>query len=123
MKQRPTGNEARIKRHMRQAKRRALVATRAAAKAAHHDSLGTAASHLRAMGADDKTATGMAATLRRKVVGRGVKGIAKKNGIRRACTRYTRGQILTALIAYKPRKAEYKDARRHAITQLLALAA
>ena len=65
MKQRPTGTEARIKRHMRQAARRAEVATRAAAKAAHRNSLRTNASHLRALGIDDQVATGMAATLRK----------------------------------------------------------
>lgn len=123
MKQRPTVTEARIKRHMRRADRRATVATRAAAKAVHRAERHTVASHLRAMGVDEATASGMASTLRKKVVGRGVKGIALKNGTRRKCTRYTRGQILAALIAYRPRKAEYKDARRHAITQILALAA
>src|SRR5690554_6178605 len=104
MKQRPTGTEARIKRHMRQAARRAEVATRAAAKAAHRNSLRTNASHLRALGIDDQVATGMAATLRKKIHGAGVRGYAKKDGVRRPCTRYTRGQILTALVAYKPRK-------------------
>lgn len=122
MKQRPTITEAKFKRHMHRAGRRAKVATRNAAKAAHHDSFSTAASHLRQAGVDDQVAAGMAATLRKKITG-GRKGIAKKNGVRRPCTRYTSGQFLAGLIAYKPRKAEYKDARRHAITTLLDLAA
>ena len=122
MKQRPTGTEARIKRVMRRAARRATVATRNTAHTAHRNSLRTVGSHLRHPGIDAETAEGIASTLRRKTAG-GVKGYAKKDGKRRPCTRYTRGQLLTALIAYKPRKAEYKAARRHAITQLLALAA
>lgn len=122
MKQRPTPTEARIKRHMRQADRRAKVATRNAAHTAHHNSLHTAASHLRHTGVDPKTAEGMAATLRKKIHG-GVKGIAKKDGVRRPCVRYTRTQTLAGLVAYKPRKAEYKAGRRHAINQMIALAA
>lgn len=118
MKIRPTGTEARIKRVMRRAQRQADVATRKTAKAAHRDSLHTIASHLRAMGADDKTATGMAATLRKKATG-GRKGFALADGHRRACTRYTRAQVLSALTVYKPRKQAYRDARAH----LLALAA
>lgn len=116
MKIRPTGTEARIKRHMRQAQRRATVATRDAAHAAHKAEWRTVASHLRSLGVDDTTATGMAATLRKKATG-GRKGFALADGHRRACTRYTRGQFLAALTVYKPRKDTYKAAR------LLALAA
>lgn len=107
---RPTVAEARIKRHMRRAARRAQVATRKTAHAEHRDSLHTVASHLRAMGADDATATGMAATLRKKLAG-GVKGFALRDGVRRACTRYTRTQVLAALTVYKPRKDAYKAFR------------
>jgi len=113
---RPTIAEARIKRHMHRLQRRADVATRTAAKAAHRGGLKTTAGHLRALGVDDATATGMAATLRKKITG-GVKGFALKDGIRRACTRYTQGQVLAALVGYKPRKQAFKDA------QALALAA
>ncbi|MEU3020106.1 hypothetical protein ABZ635_22225 [Nocardiopsis sp. NPDC007018] len=118
VKQRPTPAEARIKRHMKQAERRNQVATRNAAKAAHRNERHTIASHLRNMGVDEATATGMTATLRKRATG-GVKGFAKKNGSRRACVRYTRNQILGLLAGYKPRKAEFKTARQN----LLALAA
>lgn len=118
MKIRPTGKEAQFKRHMRRAQRRATVATRNAAHAAHRDGLHTIASHLRHMGADDKTAAAIAATLRKKT-SRGVKGYALKDGVRRKCVRYTRGQVLAALVIYKPRSAAYKAAR----TDMLALAA
>lgn len=116
---RPTPAQARTNRLVRQLQRRALVAKRAAAKAAHRNERHTVASHLRAMGADETTASGMAATLRRKVTGAGVRGFALKDGQRRSCTRYTRTQILAALEAYKPRKEAFKVAR----TQILALAA
>ncbi len=116
MKIRPTGTEARIKRVMKQAERRAKVATRTAATAAHRDGRRTIASHLRTLGVDDATATGMAATLRKKITP-GVRGYALKDGTRRRCTRYTLGQVLAALTDYKPRKDTYKAAR------LLALAA
>lgn len=118
MRHRPTIREARVKRHMRQATRRAKVVTRKAAHAEHRGSLHTAASHLRAMGADDATATGMAASIRKRLTG-GVKGFALKDGVRRHCTRYTRTQVLTALVVYKPRKDTYKTAR----ASVLALAA
>lgn len=118
MKKRPTTTEARIKRHMKQAARREAVATRNAARAAHRASRHTVASHLRTMGADDTTATGMAATLRRKATN-GIKGYALKDGVRRPCTRYTRNQVLNLLAAYKPRKAAFKIVRQN----LLALAA
>ena len=110
MRHRPTVAEARIKRHMRQAQRRAKAATRNAAKAEHRGSLHTAASHLRQMGADDATATGMASSIRKKLSG-GIRGFALRDGVRRACTRYTRAQVLTALTAYKPRKDAYKAFR------------
>lgn len=110
MRHRPTVAEARIKRHMRQAARRAGVATRTAAHAAHRGSLHTVASHLRAMGADDATATGMASSIRKRLSG-GVKGYALRDGVRRACTRYTRAQVIAALAVYKPRKADYKTFR------------
>lgn len=116
---RPTGKEAQFKRHMRQATRRAEVAIRTAARAAHRAERATVASHLRAMGADETTASGMANTLRKKIHGRGIKGYALKDGRRRPCTRYTRTQVLVALIEYQPRKATYKDTREN----LLALAA
>lgn len=112
MRHRPTVAEARIKRHMHRAARRAQVATRKAAHNAHRGSLHTTASHLRDMGADDATATGMAASIRKRLTG-GVKGYALKDGVRRACTRYTRAQVIAALTAYKPRKANYKTARDH----------
>lgn len=118
MKIRPTIEEARIKRAMKQAERRAKVATRNAAHTAHRDSLHTIASHLRAMGADNKTATAIAATLRKKT-SPGVRGFALKDGVRRTCTRYTRAQVLAALTVYKPRKRALIDAR----TNMLALAA
>lgn len=114
-----TPSQARTNRLNRQAQRRALAATRTAAKAAHRDSRHTVASHLRAMGVDETTAAGMASTLRRKIHGPGVKGYALKDGRRRPCTRYTRPQVIAALADYKPRKATYKDTRTH----LLALAA
>lgn len=120
---RPTPSQARTNRLNRQAQRRALAATRTAAKAAHRDSRHTVASHLRDMGVDETTATGMASTLRRKVTGAGVKGYALKDGRRRPCVRYTRPQVIAALVDYRPRKAEYKAARRHALGQLIALAA
>ncbi|WP_431870837.1 hypothetical protein [Nocardiopsis eucommiae] len=115
---RPTVTEARIKRHMRRLQRQADTATRNAARAAHRAERHTIAAHLRNMGVDEATATGMAATLRKKATG-GVKGFVKKNGIRRDCTRYTRGQVLALLDAYKPRKEAFKVARQN----LLALAA
>lgn len=116
---RPTPSQARTNRLNRQTRRRALVAARAAVKAAHRAERHTVASHLRAMGVDETTASGMASTLRKKIHGAGVKGFAKKDGRRRACTRYTRTQALAALADYRPRKATYKDTRTH----LLALAA
>lgn len=114
-----TPSQARTNRLNRQTRRRALVAKRAAGRAAHRNERATVASHLRAMGADETTASGMAATLRKKITGRGIKGYAKKGGTRRSCTRYTRAQVLAALIDYKPRKDVYKTTRTH----LLALAA
>ena len=116
---RPTPAQARTNRLTRQARRRALVATRTAAKAAHRAERHTIASHLRTMGVDEATAAGMASTLRKKITGRGIKGYALKDGTRRPCTRYTRNQVLAALVDYKPRKAEYKTTREN----LLALAA
>lgn len=116
---RPTPSQARTNRLNRQAQRRALAATRTAAKAAHRNERHTVASHLRDMGVDDTTASGMASTLRRKIHGAGVKGFAKKDGRRRACVRYTRTQVLAALADYKPRKGVYKTTREN----LLALAA
>lgn len=110
MRYRPTVAEARIKRHMRRAARRATVATRKVAHAEHRGSLHTAAGHLRAMGADDATATGMASSIRKRLTG-GVRGFALRDGVRRACTRYTRAQVIAALVAYKPRKADYKAFR------------
>jgi hypothetical protein len=115
---RPTPAQSRTNRLVRQLNRRALVAKRTAAKAAHRAERHTIASHLRTMGVDDTTATGMAATLRKKVT-KGRKGFALKDGHRRPCTRYTRTQVLAALTTYKPRKADYKAARAH----LLDLAA
>lgn len=115
MRHRPTVAEARIKRHMHRAARRAKVATRKAAHAEHRGSLHTAASHLRQMGADDATATGMAASIRKKLSG-GVSGFALRDGVRRACTRYTRTQVLTALVTYKPRNDTYKTTRARMLT-------
>lgn len=115
---RPTVTEARIKKAMRRLQRQADTQARNAAKAAHRAERHTIASHLRTLGVDDATATGMAATLRKKAT-HGVKGFALKDGVRRPCVRYTRGQFVALLAAYKPRKAEYKAARTH----LLALAA
>ena len=114
-----TPSQARTNRLNRQDQRRALAATRTAAKAAHRDSRHTVASHLRAMGVDETTAAGMASTLRRKIHGPGVKGYALKDGRRRPCVRYTRPQVIAALVEYQPRKATYKDTREN----LLALAA
>ena len=116
---RPTPAQARTNRLARQTRRRATVATRTAAKAAHRAERHTIASHLRTMGVDEATAAGMAATLRKKTTSSGVKGYALKDGKRRPCVRYTRGQVLAALAGYKPRKATYKTTREH----LLALAA
>lgn len=116
---RTTNTQAKANRLARQARRKALVAQRKAAHAAHRAERHTIASHLRTMGIDETTATGMAATLRKKVNGRGIKGFAKRDGIRRRCTRYTRNQVMNALTEYKPRKAEYKAARAY----LLDLAA
>ena len=116
---RPTPAQARTNRLTRQTRRRALVATRTAAKAAHRAERHTIASHLRTMGVDEPTAQGMASTLRKKTTGTGVRGFALKDGKRRPCVRYTRGQVLAALASYKPRKATYKTTREH----LLALAA
>ena len=110
MRHRPTVTEARIKRHMRQAQRRAQVATRKTAHNAHRGSLHTVASHLRDMGADDATATGMASSIRKRLSG-GIRGFALRDGVRRACTRYTRAQVITALTVYKPRKGTYKAFR------------
>lgn len=115
---RPTVTEARIKKAMRRLQRQADTATRNAAHAAHRAERHTIAAHLRAMGVDEATATGIAATLRKKATG-GVKGFALKNGVRRSCVRYTRGQILGLLNGYRPRKEAFKVVR----TQLLALAA
>ena len=114
-----TPSQARTNRLNRQAQCRALAATRTAAKAAHRDSRHTVASHLRTMGVDETTAAGMASTLRRKIHGPGVKGYALKDGRRRPCVRYTRPQVIAALVEYQPRKATYKTTR----TNLLALAA
>ena len=116
---RPTPAQARTYRLARQTRRRALVATRTAAKAAHRAERHTIASHLRTMGVDEATAAGMASTLRRKIHGPGVKGYALKDGRRRPCVRYTRPQVIAALVEYQPRKATYKDTREN----LLALAA
>jgi len=118
MRIRPTNAEARIKKEMRRGERRAKVATRTAAHAAHRTGLKTVAGHLRALGVDEATATGMAETIRKKLDG-GVKGFAKKDGTRRRCTRYTLGRVMGGLVTYRPRKDTYKAAR----TQLLALAA
>lgn len=115
---RPTVTEARIKRHMRRLQRQADTAQRAAARAAHRAERHTIASHLRALGVDDATATGMAATLRKKAT-HGVKGYALKDGVRRRCVRCTRSQVLAALMDYKPRKKAFQAAR----TTALALAA
>ena len=114
-----TPSQARTNRLNRQAQRRALAATRTAAKAAHRNERHTVASHLRAMGVDETTAAGMASTLRRKIHGRGIKGYALKDGRRRPCVRYTRPQVIAALVEYQPRKATYKTTREN----LLALAA
>lgn len=110
--------QAKANRLARQAHRKALAAKRKAAHAAHRAERHTIASHLRTMGIDETTATGMAATLRKKVT-RGTKGFAKRDGVHRRCTRYTRNQVLAALADYKPRKTEFKAARSH----LLDLAA
>ncbi|WP_433701765.1 hypothetical protein [Nocardiopsis sp. CA-288880] len=118
MRIRPTNTEARVKKEMRRLQRRATVATRNAAKTAHRAGLKTVAGHLRALGVDDATATGMAATLRKKLAG-GIDGFVRKDGIRRDCTRYTLGRVMGGLVDYKPRKDTYKAAR----VQLLALAA
>ena len=118
MRIRPTNAEARIKKEMRRGERRAKVATRTAAHAAHRAGLKTVAGHLRALGVDDVTATGMAATLRKRISG-GIDGFVRKDGIRRSCTRYTLGQVMGGLVDYKPRKDTYKAAR----AELLALAA
>ncbi|GAA0972767.1 hypothetical protein Q7689_00405 [Nocardiopsis tropica] len=115
---RPTVTEARIKRHMRRLQRRATVATRTAAKTAHRAGLKTVAGHLRALGVDETTATGMAATLRKRISG-GIDGFVRKDGVRRSCTRYTLGRVMGGLVTYRPRKDTYKAAR----VQLLALAA
>lgn len=115
---RTTNAQAKANRIARQAHRRATAATRKAAHAAHRAERHTIASHLRTLGIDEATATGMAQTLRKKITS-GVKGYAKKNGTRRSCTRYTISQVMNALVDYKPRKADYKAARAH----LLALAA
>src|SRR5690625_5432325 len=115
---RTTNTQAKTNRLARQARRKALVAQRKAAHAAHRAQRHTIASHLRTMGIDETTATGMAATLRKKV-GRGIKGFAKRDGVYRRCTRYTRNQVMNALTEYKPRKTEFTAAR----ADLLALAA
>lgn len=118
MKIRPTPTEARIKRAMKQAERRAKVATRNAAHAAHRDGLHTIASHLRQMGADDKTAAAIAASVRKQFAKdrvKGIKGFALKDGIRRHCVRYTRSQILTGLVAYTPKKPAYRAFRTLAL--------
>ena len=96
-----TPSQARTNRLNRQAQRRALAATRNAAKAAHRNERHTVASHLRTMGVNDTTASGMASTLRRKIHGPGVKGYALKDGRRRPCVRYTRPQVIAALEARK----------------------
>jgi len=116
---RTTNTQAKTNRLARQARRKALVAQRKAAHAAHRAERHTIASHLRTMGIDETTATGMAATLRKKVTGSGLKGFAKRDGVYRRCTRYTRNQVMNALTEYKPRKTEFKAARAH----LLELAA
>jgi hypothetical protein len=103
---------------MRQSQRRATVATRTAAKAEHRAEWKTIAGHLRAMGVDEATATGMAASIRKRLTG-GISGYALKGGVRRRCVRYTRTRVLAALVVYKPRNDTYKTAR----TALLALAA
>lgn len=114
-----TPSQARTNRLNRQAQRRALAATRNAAKAAHRNERHTVASHLRDMGVDETTAAGMASTLRRKIHGPGVKGYALKDGRRRPCVRYIRTQVIAALVEYQPRKGVYKTTREN----LLALAA
>ncbi|GAA1463422.1 hypothetical protein NE857_33780 (plasmid) [Nocardiopsis exhalans] len=109
--------QARTNRLARRTARRAKVAERAAARAAYRAELHTVASHLRNLGADAATATGIAASLRKKM-GPGVRGFSARSltdGRRRPCTRYTRAQVLAALAAYKPRKAAYKDARTHVL--------
>lgn len=118
---RTTIAQARINRLARRADRRALVAQRATARATHRADRHTVASHLRAMGVDAATATGIAASLRKKI-GPGVRGFSARSitdGRRRPCTRYTRTQVLVALVNYKPRKEHYKATRTH----LLSLAA
>lgn len=114
-RRRPTATEARIKRHMRRLQRQADTATRNAARAAHRAERHTIASHLRNLGVDEATATGMAATLRKRITP-GVRGYALKDGIRRRCTCYTLGQMLAALVDYKPRKKAFQDARAHLLT-------
>ena len=115
---RTTNTQAKTNRLARQAHRKSLAAQRKAAHAAHRAERHTIASHLRTMGIDETTATGMAATIRKKTTP-GVKGFAKRDGVYRRCTRYTRNQVMQALQSYKPRKAEFKEARAH----LLDLAA
>ena len=118
MRIRPTIAEARVKKEMRRGERRAKVATRTAAKTAHRAGLKTVAGHLRALGVDETTAAGMAETIRKKLNG-GIDGFVRKDGVRRACTRYTLGRVMGGLVTYRPRKDTYKAAR----TQLLELAA
>ena len=115
---RTTNTQAKTNRLARQAHRKSLAAQRKAAHAAHRAERHTIASHLRTMGIDETTATGMAATLRKKTTP-GVKGFAKRDGVYRRCTRYTRNQVMNALTEYKPRKSEFKAARAY----LLDLAA
>ena len=113
--------QARTNRLARRADRREQVARRATARAAHRAERHTVASHLRILGADAATATGIAASLRNKM-GPGVRGFSARSitdGRRRPCTRYTRPQVLAALATYKPRKEQYKATRAH----LLGLAA
>lgn len=116
-----TPSQAKANRIARQAARKEATAIRKAKRESFRNGLRTVASHLRHMGLDEDTASGIASTLRKKVSGPGIKGFSLKYGVRRECTRYAQSQLLAALIIYKPRKAEYKDARAFVLTQLLDL--
>lgn len=101
-----TPSQAKAIRIARQAARKEATAIRKAKRESFRNGLRTVASHLR-----------------KKVSGPGIKGFSLKYGVRRECTRYAQSQLLAALIIYKPRKAEYKDARAFVLTQLLDLTA
>lgn len=111
---RKTAAQVIANRKTRRETRKALVAQRKAAHAAHRAEYHTAASHLYSMGVEPETAMGMANSVRRRISAPGLRGYAVRdlegNEGRRRCKRYTRTSVVRALEGYRPRKPEFRAA-------------